>query len=199
MNPRRRRIPYPESKMRALAGIELFAIWLLWLWPYLFRAPKVQRRKSTTVRGPSLAGVLLEAGGIGTTFYFRAPGAPRTSAAAMLAALAFGVIGIWLMWTAIAHLGRQFRIQAGLYEDHQLVRTGPYAAVRHPIYASLLALTLVSGILLARWQWALVGLALLIAGNEIRVRTEDRLLEGRFGEQFRKYRSRVPAYIPFLR
>jgi protein-S-isoprenylcysteine O-methyltransferase Ste14 len=185
--------------MRVLAGIELFAIWLLWFWPYLFRAPKVQRRKSITVRGPSLAGVLLEAAGIGVTCYFRVPGAPRTGVAAMLAALALGAIAIWLMWTAIAHLGRQFRIQAGLYDDHQLVRTGPYAVVRHPIYASLLALTLVSGILLARWQWALIGFALSIAGNEIRVRTEDRLLEGRFGEPFRDYRRRVPAYLPFVR
>ncbi|HLI86566.1 MAG TPA: isoprenylcysteine carboxylmethyltransferase family protein [Bryobacteraceae bacterium] len=185
--------------MRVLAWIELCALWLLWFWPYLFRAPKVQRRKSTAVRGPSLAGLLLEAAGIGVTFSFRAPLAPRTSFVAMLSALVFGATAVWLMWTAIAHLGRQFRIQAGLYEDHQLVRAGPYALVRHPIYASLVALTLVNGILLARWPWALAGFALCVAGSEIRVRTEDRLLEMRFGEQFREYRNSVPAYIPFVR
>jgi protein-S-isoprenylcysteine O-methyltransferase Ste14 len=184
---------------RTVAFMELYGIWVLWFWPYVFRAPKVQKRKSTTVRGPSLIGVLLEAAGIFIAWGFHGPDAPRTSARAMLAALFFGVIGIWLMWAAITHLGRQFRIQAGLYEDHQLVRSGPYTVVRHPIYASLLALTLATGILMARWQWLIAALALCIAGNEIRVRTEDRLLEGRFGEEFREYRRKVRAYVPFMR
>jgi protein-S-isoprenylcysteine O-methyltransferase Ste14 len=184
---------------RTVASIELYAIWVLWFWPYVFRAPKVQRRKSTTMRGPSIVGVLLEAAGIFIAWGFHALAAPRTSARAMLAALIIGVAGIWLMWTAITHLGRQFRIQAGLYEDHQLVRSGPYAVVRHPIYASLLALTLATGILMAQWHWLTVGLALCIAGNEIRVRAEDRLLEGRFGEEFREYRTKVRAYVPFVR
>ena len=185
--------------MRALAGIELFAIWVLWFWSYLFRAPKVQRRKSVTVRGPSLAGLVLEAAGIFVAAYFRVPDAPRTGGAAMMAGLFWGVIGASLMWAAVTHLGRQFRIQAGLYEDHQLVRSGPYALVRHPIYASLLAMTLATGILVSQWQWVIAGLALCIAGNEIRVRAEDGLLEGRFGEEFRQYQRKVWAYVPFVR
>jgi protein-S-isoprenylcysteine O-methyltransferase Ste14 len=40
---------------------------------------------------------------------------------------------------------------------------------------------------------------LFIAGTEIRVRTEDRLLESRFGERFLQYRKRVWAYVPFVR
>jgi protein-S-isoprenylcysteine O-methyltransferase Ste14 len=43
------------------------------------------------------------------------------------------------------------------------------------------------------------GLIALLAGTEIRVRAEDRLLAERFQESFRAYRSRVSAYIPFLR
>jgi protein-S-isoprenylcysteine O-methyltransferase Ste14 len=39
----------------------------------------------------------------------------------------------------------------------------------------------------------------LIAGTEIRVRAEDRLLAERFGESFITYRSRVSAYVPFIR
>jgi protein-S-isoprenylcysteine O-methyltransferase Ste14 len=188
-----------SDALAALAWAELAAIWILWAWSYVFRAPKIQRRKSITVRGPSLAGLALEAAGIFTVALFRVPGAPRASVAALAAAAVFGAIAVWLMWTAVTHLGRQFRIQAGLYEDHQLVRSGPYAVVRHPIYASLLALVLVTGILAAPWEWLAVGLALCVAGNEIRVRTEDRLLESRFGEAFREYRGRVAGYVPFVR
>jgi protein-S-isoprenylcysteine O-methyltransferase Ste14 len=185
--------------MRTIASIELYAIWAVWIWPYLFRAPKVQKRASITVAGPSLAGVLLQAVGIFTVWRFQVPGAPRETVLAIFAALILGAIADLLMWSAVPHLGRQFRIQAGLYEDHQLVRSGPYSVVRHPIYASFLALTLATGVLLAQWPWLVAAAILCIFGNEIRVRTEDRLLESRFGEEFREYRKKVSAYVPFVR
>ena len=104
-----------------------------------------------------------------------------------------------LAWGAVRHLGKQFRWQAGLYHDHELVRTGPYAVVRHPIYASLLAILLGTLLILTPWPWMVVSLALFAVGTEIRVRAEDGLLESRFGEEFRAYRSKVPAYLPFVR
>jgi len=79
------------------------------------------------------------------------------------------------------------------------VCTGPYSIVRHPIYSSLMAMLVCTQLLLTRWPWIAVSLAVYIAGTEIRVRTEDRLLGGRFGESFADYRRRVPAYIPFVR
>jgi protein-S-isoprenylcysteine O-methyltransferase Ste14 len=54
-------------------------------------------------------------------------------------------------------------------------------------------------LLLTPWQWCAVSLAVFLAGTEIRVRTEDRLLESRFQEVFRKYQRNVPAYLPFVR
>ena len=53
--------------------------------------------------------------------------------------------------------------------------------------------------LFTRWQWVVPGLALYIAGTEIRVYTEDRLLASRFGGRFLEYKRRVPAYLPFVR
>jgi len=99
----------------------------------------------------------------------------------------------------VSHLGRQFRVNAGLYEDHELVTTGPYAVVRHPIYASLLAILAATLFLLTPWEWAILSLTLFIAGTEIRVHTEDNLLASRFGERFAAYRKQVPAYLPFVR
>ena len=54
----------------------------------------------------------------------------------------------------------------------------------------------------AAWTWWpmwIAGVVVFLAGTEIRVRAEDRLLEERFQELFRAYRDRVPAYIPFIR
>ena len=185
--------------MPSLARIELLAIWALWAYPYVFRAPKIQKRESITVAGPSLLGLMLEIVAIFVAALFAVAGGYRGSPAALVAALVLGVTGDVLMWTAIKHLGRQFRIQAGLYQDHQLVRSGPYAVVRHPIYAGLLAMTLATGLLQTPWPWLLAAVAVFVIGTEIRVRTEDRLLASRFGAEFREYQKRVPAYVPFVR
>ena len=104
-----------------------------------------------------------------------------------------------LVWQAIGHLGKQWRIQAGLFADHELVRTGPYRFVRHPIYASMLGMLVSSGLVMTHWAVLIVAVAIFIVGTEIRVRAEDGLLESRFGETFREYRAAVPAYIPFVR
>ena len=185
--------------MRTLANAELTILWLLWIYPYVFRAPKIQKRPSITSAGPSWAGFLLEVAGIFIVSWFRVPGGVRDSIAAMLAAVVLGALADVLMWTAVKSLGRQFRIQAGLYHDHQLVRSGPYSLVRHPIYASLLCMTLATGLLFAPWRWMAAGLSLFVAGTEIRLKAEERLLASRFGSDFAAYRKQVPAYIPFLR
>ena len=184
--------------IRTVAWIGLGCCWLAWAYPFAFRAPHVQKRASVTVAGPTRLGLLLEAAAVALAFIHPST-APRTNPAALLGALALGVLGSVLAWSAVKHLGRQFRVHAGLYEDHELVRTGPYAIVRHPIYASVLALLLATIVLLTEWPLALVSLAVFVVGTEIRVRSEDRLLASRFGEQFAEYKKRTPAYVPFVR
>ena len=179
--------------------IEVLACWALWAYPFVLRAPHNQKRPSITVAGPSRAGLLLECVAIFLALNLRLPDAAPASLPRVVASVVFGLCASALSWTAVTHLGRQFRVYAGLYEDHQLVRTGPYALVRHPIYASLLAMLLCTLLGLTRWPWTLISLALFLLGTEIRVHTEDGLLESRFGDAFRDYRRRVPAYVPFVR
>jgi protein-S-isoprenylcysteine O-methyltransferase Ste14 len=178
--------------------ILLAAAWAVWFYPFIFRAPHGQKREHITVAGPTRLGLLLECTGIAVAFVSRGL-EPRTGPLFLLAAVIASAIGIVLAWTSVTHLGKQFRVHAGLYADHELVRTGPYGIVRHPIYAALLAMLLSTIFLLTPWQWAIVALVLYIAGTEIRVRTEDKLLAGRFGAEFERYRQSVPAYLPFVR
>ena len=104
-----------------------------------------------------------------------------------------------LSWTATRALGRQWRIDAGLSSDHELITHGPYRVVRHPIYTSMLCLFLGTGLAIAPlWLLAVAGV-FFVAGTEIRVRVEDRLLAAGFGDRFAEYRRRVPAYIPLVR
>lgn len=104
-----------------------------------------------------------------------------------------------LSWTGALALGRHWRIDAGLNSDHELVTSGPYRVVRHPIYTSMLCLLLGTGFMISLLPLLALSVVVFIAGIEIRVRIEDRLLASRFGDGFSDYQRRVPAYIPFVR
>jgi protein-S-isoprenylcysteine O-methyltransferase Ste14 len=113
--------------------------------------------------------------------------------------LLFLALASLLSWTATRALGRYLRFEAAIDEGHQLIRSGPYRVVRHPIYASMLCLFLGVGFMVASPMHFVLGLVFFIAGTEIRVRIEDRLLADRFGEEFLEYRRSTSAYIPVIR
>jgi protein-S-isoprenylcysteine O-methyltransferase Ste14 len=187
------------SELMWVLSWSLVAIgWFAWLYPFLFRAPHRQNRDSITVPGPTRLGLLLEGLAIFLAFAFRQDGPVEAAGLAMAVALIVACSA--MAWTAVQHLGRQFRVHAGLYHDHQLVRTGPYRIVRHPIYTSLMGMLIATMVLLRTdGTWVVVCLGLFVAGTEIRVRSEEGLLAGRFRDGFDAYRKSVKAYIPFVR
>jgi protein-S-isoprenylcysteine O-methyltransferase Ste14 len=172
----------------------LVAAWLAWMAPFFLvtRGPAPQ-----TVDRRARWGIILEAVGFGIVWlsplWIPQPGTWRLLFGA--AALALGPL---LTWTSALTLGRQWRFDAGLNADHQLVQSGAYRVVRHPIYTSMLCMLIGTGLLLARMPLLAVAILFFVAGTEIRVRIEDRLLAGRFGAGFDEYRRRVHAYVPFL-
>jgi protein-S-isoprenylcysteine O-methyltransferase Ste14 len=185
--------------MELMATIELIACWLAWAYPFAFRAPHHQKRASTVATVSTLLGLALEGAAIFIAVKFRLPPGDPPGTARILGSMALGPAAAILAWTAVAHLGKQFRIRAGLYVDHELVRTGPYRLVRHPIYSSILAILLSTLLLLTPWKWVAISLALFAAGTEIRVHVEDNLLASRFVKEFEDYQRQVWAYLPFVR
>jgi protein-S-isoprenylcysteine O-methyltransferase Ste14 len=168
-----------------------------------YAASELRRRRAGPNRAPvarsraSLWGLALETASFALLWSFRRPetGSPWLGWAAAALALAAVALFAW----SVRHLGVHFRIQAVVTGDHCLVTGGPYRFLRHPIYASLLLMLIANILLVARWQSALGALVLFIAGTEIRVRVEERLLASRMPAAFAAYRAQVPAYIPFLR
>ncbi len=127
-------------------------------------------------------------------FWRMSPGGWRVGVSIVLFLLA-----ALLSWTAPRALGRHLRFDAALSPDHQLVRSGPYRVLRHPIYTSMLCVLLGMGAMVTSPMLFVAAVLVFLAGTEIRVQIEDRLLAARFGEEFREYQGRVSAYIPFLR
>ncbi len=60
-----------------------------------------------------------------------------------------------------------------LKDEHELVTSGPYAAIRHPIYTALLLL-IIGYVLANRTAFALIGLALMMLSCWIKLRGEGR-------------------------
>src|SRR4051812_46302932 len=92
-----------------------------------------------------------------------------------LVGLAVSLCGaIVLVWAALA-LGKFLVHEATVFQDHNLITSGPYRFVRHPIYAGYLALLLGSGVgmlnvfLLLLWPLSLLGILL-------QARSEEQLL-----------------------
>ena len=127
------------------------------------------------------------------SFWTRSPQAWQLAISFLLIALAN-----LLSWSGARALGRELRLDAAVGSDHQLICSGPYRVVRHPIYASMLCLILGTGLLLASPLMLLVSLLLFVIGTEVRVRMEEGLLASRFGEDFRNYQRTTSRYVPFV-
>ena len=159
----------------------------------------IQRGRTTaqTIDRRARWGIVLQ--GIGFALVFWRLGSSAVAAWRTALAVIFLIAAAALSWSSAFALGRQWRFDAGLNADHRLIQTGAYRLVRHPIYASMLALLVAVGLLNARWPLFAAAVGLHLVGLEIRVRIEDRLLASRFGDEFRAYQNAVPAYVPFVR
>ena len=96
-------------------------------------------------------------------------------------------------------MGKNWSVVARTRADHQLIRSGPFAVVRHPIYLALFLYMLSFAIAFGHFGQLLIGVPLYIAGAIIRIREEERLLRAQFGEEHARYVREVPAFIPFVR
>ncbi len=112
----------------------------------------------------------------------------------------FYFAGLFLVFWARLALGRNYfastALAVRLYEDHQLVVTGPFAAVRHPLYLGLMLAAFGSLLIWPTWTtffFAVCGPFLIF-----RARKEEQALAAEFGEQWQAYCRRVPMLVPRL-
>ncbi len=102
---------------------------------------------------------------------------------------------LFTVWARV-HLGGNWSGIVTVKHDHELIVSGPYAIVRHPIYTGLLVAFI--GSAMARGELRGV-LAVLIAWWALwrKLRLEERWMAERFGQQYEAYCRRVPALVPF--
>jgi protein-S-isoprenylcysteine O-methyltransferase Ste14 len=92
---------------------------------------------------------------------------------------------------------RSWRYAAKLDVGHELATGGPFAWLRHPIYAAIDLLALGSFVWLPTLP-LLVGFVAVAVVADARARKEERLLVEAFGDRYRQYMQRVRRFVPFV-
>lgn len=166
-----------------------------------------RRQKQNEQKKNKLAmiGMMLE--GVGFAFVFTVRREPFTnifqmnSSIQILLTIFSGILAIasvWLGLSAVKTLGKQWNIKAQIIEGHELITTGPYKIVRHPIYSALFGLLIVTGYSMTLLWAFIIAIVFYFIGTIFRTRVEEQLLIQHFGDQYEKYKKKVPAIIPYI-
>ena len=121
--------------------------------------------------------------------------APRAiGEAAIVALLMAGAVGLFV-W-ASRTMGRNWSLVARTRSDHQLVQTGPFAYVRHPIYVALALFAVALAVAYGHLSHLWLGAPLYAIGTWLRIAEEERLLRAMFGRAYDAYAARVKRFVP---
>ena len=119
------------------------------------------------------------------------------SALIAYAGLALTVAGVaFAIWARI-FLGRNWSAAVAIKHNHTIIRGGPYAIVRHPIYSGGLLALLGTALVVGEVR-GLVAVALVFIAWWTKLSVEEKFLSEQFGAEYAQYQREVKALIPFV-
>ena len=95
-------------------------------------------------------------------------------------------------------VGRNWSVSLQMREDHQLVTSGLFAHIRHPMYAAFFLWGIAQALLLPNAVYGPAGLASVALLYALRIGREEAMLRDHFGEAYTVYSARVPRLVPKL-
>jgi protein-S-isoprenylcysteine O-methyltransferase Ste14 len=106
------------------------------------------------------------------------------------------VFAAWLLFRGVVDLGRNLTPNPKPIDDGQLVQTGAYAVVRHPIYAGLIFGMLAIG-LFSNSLMGVLSAVILFAFFDLKSRKEEQWLSEKYSE-YEAYRRKTRKLIPLV-
>jgi protein-S-isoprenylcysteine O-methyltransferase Ste14 len=101
------------------------------------------------------------------------------------------LFAIWARYT----IGREWSGEVQIKENHQLIRTGPYAHIRHPIYTGILLALAGTAVTIGQYR-AILGVALFLIGFVRKAKKEEAFLAREFGPAFDAHRRHTGFFLP---
>jgi len=177
----------------------LFALYWLWGW----RRVKDARRSEPLMPRllkywlPLMVGIVLispvawfHGTWLGSRMY------PDSLAMALAGAL-LTLLGVAFACWARHVLGRNWSSVVQVKQDHELIQSGPYRWVRHPIYTGLLLAFLGTGMAMGEWRGA-ITVVIVATSFWFKLRQEERWMRETFGASYEQYMQHTKALIPGL-
>jgi protein-S-isoprenylcysteine O-methyltransferase Ste14 len=121
---------------------------------------------------------------------------PHTESSAWIGAFLCVIGLLFAIWARVI-LGRNWSGVITLKEGHELIESGPYRIVRHPIYTGILAMFAGTAIAMGYFGGVL-GLLLLFVSFWVKLRREEDLMLKQFPNKYSAYQHRVKRIVPFL-
>ena len=165
------------------------------------KASRTPWRSALGLRVAVLAGVIIfiVLRRHGTAGYFTAVGHAQTfhvGTAGQWLGVGLCLVGFGFAFWARIHIGRNWGMPMSLRQGHELVTSGPYAHVRHPIYSGLL-LAMIGSALAIGMLWLLL-FVVYFTYFIVSARTEEKMMLAQFPDAYPAYRRRTKMLIPFV-
>jgi protein-S-isoprenylcysteine O-methyltransferase Ste14 len=176
-------------------GLVILLAWLTFLIYWLVSS---RGAKKTVQRNRSGWGIRLTIIVIAVTIAISGthiPGYTVTPLIGWIGAL-LSVIGIGYAIYARRYLGRNWGMPMSVKENPELVTTGPYAHVRHPIYTGIL-LTMLGSLATAGLSWLLI-LVIYLVFFIYSAKKEEEMMAQTFPDTYPDYKERTKMLIPFI-
>jgi protein-S-isoprenylcysteine O-methyltransferase Ste14 len=178
-----------------------FILWLLFQVYWSASSRNSAPTKSSESRGSTVfhqvvinvAYLLLFWPAPGLKGWFLPPGFPHLVAIGTMIEAAFILLAVW----ARRHLGRNWSAAVRIGEGHELVRTGPYRLLRHPIYTAVLGMCVGTAIASSQYH-ALLAVAMVLVAYIRKSWLEEHILGKTFGAEYDAYRRHTWALVPLV-
>lgn len=119
------------------------------------------------------------------------PASPRIGKFGVTVAVVGIALAIWARW----HLGENWSATVTLKEGHELISSGPYRYMRHPIYSGMLLAFVGTALALGEYR-ALISVCIVLVAFYTKAKKEELFLTQEFGEKFREHSRRTGMFLP---
>jgi protein-S-isoprenylcysteine O-methyltransferase Ste14 len=186
--------PYHWLHLASFAWLVFFAYWFV----SALKLKSVKRREPRGERLIQLTFMVIAyvlmfndgvgRGWLGTRFVPAWPTIGEIGVALTVVGIAFA---IWARW----HLGENWSATVTLKEGHELISSGPYRYIRHPIYTGMLLAFVGTALALGEYR-ALISIGIVLVAFYAKSKKEECFLTQEFGDEFREHCRRTGMFLP---
>jgi len=106
------------------------------------------------------------------------------------------LFALWLFWRSHADLGQNWSVTLEVRKQHQLITSGVYRRIRHPMYAAIFLWCIAQALLLPNWLAGWSSLATFSLMYFLRTRREEQMMCEFFGDEYRAYMNQTGRLFP---